>query len=98
MNKGELIEEVLKSKEATVDSKAGAERLIGAVLCAIGEGIKKDGHVQLIGFGTFKVSSRAARMGRNPKTGAVIKIKASKTVTFKAGAALKDTAQKSSKK
>ena len=97
MNKGELIEEVLKSKDAVADSKAGAERILGAVLGAIGDGIKKDGTVQLIGFGTFKISSRAARTGRNPKTGAVIKIKASKTVTFKAGAALKETAQKSKK-
>ena len=62
------------------------------------DGIKKDGNVQLIGFGTFAVKARAARTGRNPQTGATIKIKASKTVGFKAGAALKETAAKTKKK
>jgi DNA-binding protein HU-beta len=97
MNKGALIEEILKSENSGLESKVGAEKALCSVLCAIGEGVKKDGNVQLIGFGTFKISSRAARTGRNPKTGVPIKIKASKTVTFKASAALKETAQKSKK-
>ena len=63
---------------------------IDAVLDGIAAGIKKDGNVQLIGFGTFTVKSRAARTGRNPQTGATIKIKASKAPKFKAGKALKD--------
>ena len=94
MNKQDLIEAVLANKEAGIESKAAAARAIDAVLDGIAAGIKKDGNVQLIGFGTFSVKSRAARTGRNPQTGATIKIKASKTVGFKAGAALKETAAK----
>ena len=95
MNKQDLIEAVLANKEAGIESKAAAARAIDAVLDGIAAGIKKDGNVQLIGFGTFAVKSRAARTGRNPQTGATIKIKASKTVGFKAGAALKADAAKS---
>ena len=94
MNKQDLIEAVLANKEAGIESKAAAARAIDAVLDGIAAGIKKDGNVQLIGFGTFSVKSRAARTGRNPQTGATIKIKASKTVGFKAGAGLKETAAK----
>ena len=94
MNKQDLIEAVLANKEAGIESKAAAARAIDAVLDGNAAGIKKDGNVQLIGFGTFSVKSRAARTGRNPQTGATIKIKASKTVGFKAGAALKETAAK----
>ena len=94
MNKQDLIEAVLANKEAGIESKAAAARAIDAVLDGIAAGIKKDGNVQLIGFGTFSVKSRAARTGRNPQTGATIKIKASKTVGFNAGAALKETAAK----
>ncbi|MGF1448547.1 MAG: HU family DNA-binding protein [Opitutales bacterium] len=89
MNKAELIEEVQKSlgKET---SKAAAERAVDAVIEGIKKGIKsKDKSVQLIGFGTFEVTKRAARMGGNPKTGEKIKIAASKTVKFKPGAQLK---------
>ena len=89
MNKQDLIEAVLANKEAGIESKAAAARAIDAVLDGIAAGIKKDGNVQLIGFGTFAVKERAARDGRNPLTGEKIKIKASKTVSFKAGAALK---------
>ncbi len=91
MNKAELIEEVQKQlgKEC---SKACAERSINAVLEGIKKGVKKDKAVQLIGFGTFSVKKRAARNGVNPQTGEKIKIKASKTVGFKAGAALKAAA------
>jgi DNA-binding protein HU-beta len=98
MNKQDLIEAVLANKEAGIESKAAAARAIDAVLDGIAAGLKKDGNVQLIGFGTFAVKSRAARTGRNPQTGATIKIKASKTVGFKAGAALKADAAKSKAK
>jgi DNA-binding protein HU-beta len=98
MNKQDLIEAVLANKEAGIESKAAAARAIDAVLDGIAAGLKKDGNVQLIGFGTFSVKSRAARTGRNPQTGATIKIKASKTVGFKAGAALKADAAKSKAK
>ena len=82
MNKSELVEAVQKSlgKDAT---KRCAEDALGAVLSSIANGVKKDGKVQLIGFGTFEVKHRAARMGRNPKTGEAMQIKASKTVGFK---------------
>jgi DNA-binding protein HU-beta len=95
MNKAQLIEEVVKNKKADIESKAQAERAVNAVLDGIKSGIKSDGNVQLIGFGTFMVKKRAARMGRNPQTGKQIKIKASKTVGFKAGATLKTLAKKS---
>ena len=98
MNKQDLIEAVLANKEAGFESKAAAARALDAVLDGIAAGIKKDGNVQLIGFGTFSVKSRAARTGRNPQTGATIKIKASKTVGFKAGAALKADAAKAKAK
>ena len=90
MNKVELVEAVQKSlgKET---SKAEAERSVNAVIDAIKTGVKKTKTVQLIGFGTFKVATRKARTGVNPKTGAKIKIKASKTVKFVAGKALKES-------
>ena len=88
MNKAELIEAVQKSlgKDATKKSAGDA---LTAVLEAIVKGVKKDKNVQLIGFGTFKVSSRKARKGRNPKTGAAMTIKASKNVRFVASSAIK---------
>lgn len=86
MNKVALVESVQKSLGV---SKADAERAVSAVIDGIKLGIKKSKSVQLIGFGTFKVASRKARKGVNPKTGAAIKIKASKTVKFAAGKALK---------
>lgn len=95
MNKADLVEEILKNKDASFESKAAAERALSAVLGGIESGIKADGAVQLIGFGTFTVKKRAARKGRNPQTGATIQIKASKTVGFKAGAALKEVVAKS---
>jgi nucleoid DNA-binding protein len=91
MNKAELVLAVQKTlgKET---SKAAAERAVNAVVEGIKKGVKKDKEVQLIGFGTFKVAKRAARKGINPRTGEAIKIKASKSVKFKAGAALKKMA------
>jgi DNA-binding protein HU-beta len=88
MNKAELVEAVQKTlgKETT---KRAAEESVKAVLESIAKGVKKDKKVQLIGFGTFDVKKRSARMGRNPKTGEPMKIKASKTVGFKASSTLK---------
>lgn len=88
MNKAELIDAVQKSlgKECT---KKCASDALAAVLDSIAKGVKKDKSVQLIGFGTFKVSSRKARKGRNPKTGAAMTIKASKSIRFVASSAIK---------
>ena len=88
MNKAELIEAVqgAMGKEAT---KRSAEDAVTAVLESIANGVRTDQKVQLIGFGTFEVKNRAARMGRNPKTGEPMQINASKSVGFKASAALK---------
>ncbi|MHC4139208.1 MAG: HU family DNA-binding protein [Planctomycetota bacterium] len=87
MNKQELVEAVSKELET---SKAGGERAVNAVLCGITKGVKKDKSVQLIGFGTFSVKKRKARMARNPQTGEAIKVKASRTVGFKVGKKFKD--------
>ena len=88
MNKAELVEAIQKSlgKDAT---KRAAEDALTAVLGSIEKGIKKDKKVQIIGFGTFEVKKRAARQGRNPKTGESMKIAASKSVGFKASSTLK---------
>ena len=86
MNKGELIEAVAKAAGST---KADATRAIDATINAITGALKKGDSVTLIGFGTFKVSKRAARTGRNPQTGAELKIPARKVPSFKAGAGLK---------
>ncbi len=84
MNKGDLIAAVAKDTKL---SKADAERAVNSVLTNIKKNTKKG--VQLIGFGSFTVAKRKARKGRNPQTGEVIKIKASKTVKFKPGSAYK---------
>jgi DNA-binding protein HU-beta len=89
MNKVELVAHVQKSLGAA--SKAEAERAVNAVINGIKAGLKKSKSVQLIGFGTLKVGSRKARSGVNPKTGEKIRIKASKTVRFVAGKALKQS-------
>jgi len=88
MNKAQLLELVQKNLGGDTSKRAAADAL-EAVLDSIAKGVKKDGNVQLIGFGTFKVAKRAARTGRNPKTGAAMKIKASKNVRFVASSALK---------
>lgn len=87
-NKAEIVATIQKSLGKDV-STAHAERVLSAFIGGIKAGIKKTKSVQLIGFGTFKVVSRKARKGINPKTGASIKIKASKSVKFVAGKALK---------
>ena len=75
--------------DKTGSSKAEADRTIGAVIDIISGALKKGDSVSLVGFGSFEVRKRAARVGRNPKTGAELKIKASKVPAFKAGATLK---------
>lgn len=86
MNKKELIDEVAE----VVDSKTQAKAAVDCVLDSITTALKKGDSVTLTGFGTFKVTKRAARMGRNPQTGASIKIKARKVPGFSAGKNLKE--------
>ena len=90
MNKKELVELMMAAKDCPFDSKAAAERALSAVLNGVKKGLKKEQNVQLIGFGSFVVKKRKARDGRNPQTGDKIRIKASKTVGFRPGKALKD--------
>ena len=87
MNKGDLIDAIAAS---TGLSKADAGRAIDATTSAIAGELAGGGSVALVGFGTFSVSHRAARMGRNPATGEAIQIRASTVPKFKAGKALKD--------
>jgi DNA-binding protein HU-beta len=87
MNKTELVDAVAETSEVT---KAEAARAVDAVISAITKALAKGDAVTLVGFGTFQVRKRAARTGRNPKTGETIKINASKNPAFKAGKALKD--------
>ena len=87
MNKSELIDQIAKSADI---SKAAAGRALDATVGAIRTSLKKGGMVTLVGFGTFYVGKHAARSGRNPRTGATIKIKAARVPKFRAGKALKD--------
>ena len=87
MNKTELVAAI--ADEAGL-SKKDAEKALKAFTDVVTEELKKGEKVQLVGFGTFEVSERAAREGRNPQTGAAMKMAASKAPTFKAGKALKD--------
>jgi DNA-binding protein HU-beta len=87
MNKTELVEAM--ASNANISKKA-AEEALKAFTDAVAAELKKGGKVQLVGFGTFEVSERAAREGRNPQSGEVMKIAASKAPKFKAGKALKD--------
>lgn len=87
MNKSELIDQI--SAEADI-SKAAAGRALDAAVAAVKLELKRGGSVTLVGFGTFHVGRRAARTGRNPRTGAAIKIKAAKIPKFRPGKALKD--------
>ncbi len=91
MNKVELVDAIAKETGLT---KKDAEKAVKAFTNAVSEELAKGGNVQLIGFGTFDVGERAARKGRNPRTGASIEIKAAKTPKFKAGKALKDKVNK----
>lgn len=87
MNKTELIEHI--SKNADI-SKAAATRALESMISAVKTTLKKGNTVSLVGFGTFVAGKRAARSGRNPRTGATIKIKAAKVPKFRPGKALKD--------
>ncbi len=87
MNKSELIDQIAESADI---SKAAAGRALDATVAAVKTALKKGGEVSLVGFGTFYVGKRAARTGRNPQTGASIKIKAAKVPKFRAGKGLKD--------
>ena len=87
MNKAELIDAIADSADL---SKAAASRALDSAIDSITKALKKGDTVTLVGFGTFSVRKRAARAGRNPRTGESIKIKASKVPGFKAGKALKD--------
>jgi DNA-binding protein HU-beta len=86
VNKAELVEAVAKTADI---SKAAAERAVNGALNAITSSLRKGQSVTLVGFGTFSVGRRAARAGRNPRTGASIRIKASKVPKFRAGKELK---------
>lgn len=87
MTKVELIAAVAEKAEL---SKKDADKAVSATIDAITEGLKSDGKVQLVGFGTFEVRDRAAREGKNPATGEKIQIAATKVPAFKAGKSLKD--------
>ena len=87
MNKSELIEVIAKQADI---SKAAASRSLEAVIGAVRTTLKKGDSVTITGFGTFAVNKRKARTGRNPRTGAAIKIKASKVPKFRPGKGLKD--------
>ncbi len=87
MNKSEFVGEVAEASGLT---KADAERAVDAVFKVVKDALKAGDSISLVGFGTFVVRERAARTGRNPRTGDTLKIKASKVPAFKAGKALKD--------
>ncbi len=87
MNKSELIDSIADAADV---SKASAGRALDATIEAIKKAMKKGDMVTLVGFGTFYISKRAARTGRNPRTGDAIKIKAAKVPKFRAGKGLKD--------
>jgi DNA-binding protein HU-beta len=87
VNKTDLIEEIAKSADIT---KASAARALDAMLNAVTTTLANDGSVTLVGFGTFSVGERAARIGRDPRTREAISIAAAKVPKFKAGKALKD--------
>lgn len=88
MNKQELITAIAEKAEMEKDD---AKKALNAFIEVVGDELKKGEKIQIIGFGTFEVSERAAREGRNPQTGEAMEIKASKNPKFKAGKALKDS-------
>jgi DNA-binding protein HU-beta len=88
MNKAELVDEVQKMMDGRI-SKAAAERATDAVLAAVKRGLRRDKEVSLVGFGTFAIATRPARNGYNPHTKQPMKIRAMKTIRFKAGAELR---------
>jgi len=95
MNKAELVSAIAEKTEL---KKVDAEKAVKAFVDVVTEELKKGGKVQLVGFGTFEVSKRAEREGRNPQTKKTIKIPASNAAKFKAGKALKDAINTKTKK
>lgn len=91
MNKAELVAAIAEKTEL---SKKDSEKALKAFIDVVTDELKKGEKIQLVGFGTFEVSKRAAREGRNPQTGKTMKIAASKAPKFKAGKALKDIVNK----
>jgi DNA-binding protein HU-beta len=87
VNKSELIEHIAKQADI---SKAAAARALEALIGGVKSALKRGNSVSLVGFGTFAVTKRAARSGRNPRTGAAIKIKSAKVPKFRPGKGLKD--------
>jgi len=87
VNKTELIEHIAGKSDI---SKAAASRALASIIDAVKKTLKKGDTMTLVGFGTFSVTKRAARTGRNPRTGAALKIKAAKVPRFKPGKGLKD--------
>ena len=87
MNKSELIDHIARQADI---SKAAAGRALEALIGGVKATLKKNNSVSLVGFGTFSVTKRAARTGRNPRTGAAIKIKSAKVPKFRPGKGLKD--------
>ena len=87
MNKSDLIEHIAKVAEV---SKSAAERAVDALVVAVKSTLRKGDSVTLAGFGSFHVAKRAARVGRNPRTGAEIRISAARVAKFRPGKALKD--------
>jgi len=94
VSKADLVEKIAKDVDI---AKAVAERVLNSILQNITKAVTKGDSVQLIGFGTFASGKRAARVGRNPKTGEAIQIPAAKTVKFTAGKAFKDSVNKRKK-
>ncbi len=94
MNKADLVAKIASKAGMT---KKDAEKAVNAFVASVQEALVKKDKVQLIGFGTFEVKERAARTGRNPQTGAPIKIAASQAPVFRVGKALKDAVNKKKK-
>lgn len=90
VNKQELVSEIASCANLT---KADSEKALDAVIKGITNALKKGEDVSLVGFGTFRVKQRKARMGRNPRTGEAIQIKAANVVSFKSGKGLKESVQ-----
>jgi len=91
LNKSELISAVAEKTDLT---KKDAEKAVNAIFKSIEEALARNDKVQLVGFGTFEIKERAARVGRNPRTGEEIKIPATRVPSFKAGKALKEAVSK----
>jgi DNA-binding protein HU-beta len=94
MNKQELIDSISASAELT---KADAKKALDAFIDTVAASLKKGDRISLVGFGSFSISERSAREGRNPQTGKTIKIPAKKVVKFKAGAELAEMVNKKKK-